>query len=371
MSIKLTDAAKFYKDLPHQNEALNWLQGKLAPELLEEFAGKYRIEAPTKTAFNNDWNGVTAAAKQAGAKFPEVVAAQWALESSWGKATSGKDNYFGLKGSGTKVNTQEFINGKWITIQAGFIDFPDLYTCICYLVDRWYKDYSRYQGVNRAANRNECAQLLVKEGYATDPGYATKLIGIMNTQLKDSVAPVSTPIVNTTKKSNILSVVYMSQRDNYRDAARTCFSSSCAMLLKYLKPNSIKDDNNYLMAVFSYGDSTDSNAQLKALAKFGVNAKFSKSGSRDIIKKQIDNNKPVPAGFLHHGTPEAPTGGGHWLCIIGYDEAGYWVNDPWGECNLLTGTYSNPNGSKLHYSYKNFEPRWLVEGSTSGWCILV
>jgi hypothetical protein len=114
------------------------------------------------------------------------VAAQWALESAWGKHVSGTHNYFGLKGAGTNVNTQEFINGQWVTINAGFINFPDLYTSVCYLVDRWYKDYSRYQGVNRAKSRNECAHLLVKEGYATDPDYATKLIQIMDRELKTS-----------------------------------------------------------------------------------------------------------------------------------------------------------------------------------------
>ena len=38
---------------------------------------------------------------------------------------------------------------------------------------------------------------------------------------------------------NILSVRYFSQRDNYRDANRTCFSSTCAMLVEYLKPGTL------------------------------------------------------------------------------------------------------------------------------------
>ena len=78
----------------------------------------------------------------------------------------------------------------------------------------------------------------------------------------------------------------------------------------------------------------------------------------------------MPAGFLHHGTPSKPTGGGHWLDIIGYDDKGYWVNDPWGEIDLLTGTYPSTDGAKKHYSYKNFEPRWMVDGPNTGWCIL-
>jgi uncharacterized protein YcbK (DUF882 family) len=90
-----------------------------------------------------------------------------------------------LKGAGSTVETKEFVNGQWITIKAGFIDFPDLKTCVSYLVDRWYKDFDGHKGVNRAESRNECARLLVKEGYATDPDYSTKLIQIMDRQLQN------------------------------------------------------------------------------------------------------------------------------------------------------------------------------------------
>jgi uncharacterized protein YcbK (DUF882 family) len=128
---------------------------------------------------DNTWDGVLAAARQAGAKFPELVAAQWALESGWGKYASGKHNYFGLKGAGSDVATQEFLNGKWVTIRAGFIDFPDLEACVQYLVTRWYKDWKKFQGVNRASTREEAAKELVAQGYATDPAYAEKLIKIM------------------------------------------------------------------------------------------------------------------------------------------------------------------------------------------------
>ena len=181
-SISLSDAATYYEKQQHQTDAWDWLQGKIPADVLEQFAVKYRGEEKN-TEYANDWNGVLKAAKTAGAKFPECVAAQWALESSWGKHVSGTHNYFGLKGSGTNVNTQEFINGKWITVKAGFIDFPDLYTCVCYLVDRWYQDYGQFKGVNRAKNRNECAELLVVEKYATDPNYSTKLIQIMDREL--------------------------------------------------------------------------------------------------------------------------------------------------------------------------------------------
>jgi len=110
--------------------------------------------------------------------------------------------------------------------------------------------------------------------------------------------------------------------------------------------------------------------QLKALAKYGIKARFETGGNRSMVQRQIDAGKPVPAGFLHHGPLQAPSGGGHWLCIIGYDATGYWVNDPWGEMNLTAGTYGSTVGSKLHYSFANWEPRWMVDGPSTGWCII-
>lgn len=120
-----------------------------------------------------------AAAKAAGAKFPELVAAQWALESGWGKQTSGKHNYFGLKGGGTTRTTTEYVDGAPVIVEAAFLDFADLGSCVQYLVTRWYKDWSGYEGVNRAATREAAAKALVQQGYATDPAYAEKLIKVM------------------------------------------------------------------------------------------------------------------------------------------------------------------------------------------------
>ena len=38
----------------------------------------------------------------------------------------------------------------------------------------------------------------------------------------------------------VLNVPYFPQTDNYRDASRTCNSSSCAMCLEYFKPGTLK-----------------------------------------------------------------------------------------------------------------------------------
>lgn len=147
--------------------------------------------APVASSGAVDWGAMMAMAKKAGAKFPELVAAQGALESNWYKSTSGTNNYFGLKGSGTTKQTKEFVNGKWVTIKDSFINFASTEDCVSYLVDRWYKDYKGYKGVNNAKTRDEAAKMLVKEGYATDPSYAEKLIRLMNENSKPASAPAS------------------------------------------------------------------------------------------------------------------------------------------------------------------------------------
>jgi len=367
MSIKLTDAAKFFNEEPHQIEAWDWLQGTLTPEALETFASKYRTKTEPVVVDDNTWDGVYAAAKQAGAKFPECISAQWALESGWGKHTSGKNNYFGLKGSGTSVNTQEFINGKWITIKAGFLDFPDLETCVTYLVDRWYKDFGRFKGVNRAQSRNECAQLLVKEGFATDPDYSTKLIQILDRQL-------NTPGVNKDVISEkILNVPYEYQLNNQSGAGyRECFSSTCAMIARYY--GKVKSDDEYNKIRAKYGDTTSKDAQLAALRSLGLTAKFITNGNSALLENEIRNGRPVAVGWLHKGTASYPTGGGHWTCCIGFTPTHFVHNDPNGEANLVNGGYVNNSaaaGKGVKYSRKNWLRRWECDGNNTGWAILV
>jgi len=190
--IRLIDAAKHYRDLPHQRAAFEYLQDQVDKTKLEEFASIYRSAVPDKAdKVGNDWTGIANAARKAGAKFPELVAAQWALESGWGKHQSGANNYWGLKGSGTSHETQEFVNGKWITITDSFIDFPSLQAGVTYLVDRWYKDWRGYKGVNNANTAEDGARWLVKEGYATDPDYASKLVALLR---KNTSKPAATKL---------------------------------------------------------------------------------------------------------------------------------------------------------------------------------
>ena len=167
-----------------------------------------------------------------------------------------------------------------------------------------------------------------------------------------------------------LTTPYFSQRDNYRDALRTCFSSSVAMALKTIRPDSIKGDDNYLETVFSIGDTTEAWVHVSALAQYGVSATFRQTGTNEDIKANIDKGIPVPVGILHKGLPTSPHGGGHWVCVIGYNEAGFIVHDPLGVLDHNTGRYTGDHdGSELLYTYEMFDRRWTVDSTSDGWYI--
>ncbi len=174
---------------------------------------------------------------------------------------------------------------------------------------------------------------------------------------------------------NPLQVPWYSQLDSAdrEQARRMCFSSSNAMLLQHLKPGILSGpngDDQYLRRVLRYGDTTDSNAQMKALASYGIKAKFIKTADFTMLEKQIDRGIPVPCGYLHRGPVTAPSGGGHWLIVVGYTSTSLIVHDPFGEADLAAGTTISDVARFMKYSRKNFGSRWMVEGPKTGWAII-
>jgi hypothetical protein len=174
---------------------------------------------------------------------------------------------------------------------------------------------------------------------------------------------------------NPLQVPWYAQMDSTdrAQAARMCFSSSCAMLLQYLKPGTLSGpngDDQYLKRVLTYGDTTDAKAQVRALSSFGVKARFTQAGNWADIERQINAGIPVPCGFLHRGPVSAPSGGGHWLIVVGFTQTHLIVHDPFGEADLVAGKTLGGVARFARYSRQNFGLRWMVEGAGTGWAIL-
>ena len=195
-----------------------------------------------------------------------------------------------------------------------------------------------------------------------------------------SAAPGSRPVTAGSaagalaSKGNPLSVPWFAQLDSATDQARRmCFSSSCAMLLVFLKPGVLtgpNGDDQYLARVRQFGDTTDPAAQIQALTSYGITARFSKQADFSTLEQQIAAGIPVPCGYLHRGPLSSPAGGGHWLIVVGITPTHVIVHDPLGEADLVNGTTLGGTARFCRYSRANFGRRWMVEGEGSGWAVL-
>ncbi len=122
---------------------------------------------------------------------PSIILGQAILESNWGKSTlaSKYNNLFGIKAYGDQkkvsLETKEFVNEEWITIQGDFKVYDsweqsmDDHTQLFVQGVDW--NPALYEKVITATNYQEAARALQEAGYATDPGYAQKIIQVIET----------------------------------------------------------------------------------------------------------------------------------------------------------------------------------------------
>lgn len=167
-----------------------------------------------------------------------------------------------------------------------------------------------------------------------------------------------------------LPVAYEAQNDNASGTGyRECFSSSCAMIARYW--GKVRSDDEYNKIRSQFGDTIDPNAQVKALQSLGLKAEFTQRAVPSTLQQELNAGRPVAVGWLHHGTPFAPTGGGHWTVVIGYTADAFIHNDPNGEADLVNGGYPNhQGGAGVVYSRRNWLPRWNPKGQ-DGWAVTV
>lgn len=169
---------------------------------------------------------------------------------------------------------------------------------------------------------------------------------------------------------NPLPLPYFPQLDNGPEGWRQCQTSAIAMNLAFLKVPRIMDDRDYLNIVEQYGDTTNQAAHTRALTAMKAPGHFIQNCTVERAKAEIDKGFGLAIGVLHHGPVSAPSGGGHYVAVRGYDSRGWYVHDPYGELDLVRGGWTREGGTtgkNLHYSFKNLNPRWLPEGPASGW----
>lgn len=122
---------------------------------------------------------------------PSVIIAQAILESDWGNSTlaSKYHNLFGIKAGENQdkvhLETQEFVNDEWVTVTADFRVFASNAAALeahsLLFVNGTTWNPKQYEAVLLAADYKAAATALQTSGYATDPGYAQKIIEIIET----------------------------------------------------------------------------------------------------------------------------------------------------------------------------------------------
>ncbi|WP_338030047.1 glycoside hydrolase family 73 protein [Fructilactobacillus myrtifloralis] len=120
---------------------------------------------------------------------PSITLGQAILESNWGQSQLAAQyhNLFGVKAGpnqrGVELKTTEFTDGKASTVTGRFRVYDNF--------DESIEDHAKllangtdwnnlqYRDVVQADNYRDSANALSSEGYATDPGYAQKVIEII------------------------------------------------------------------------------------------------------------------------------------------------------------------------------------------------
>ena len=173
----------------------------------------------------------------------------------------------------------------------------------------------------------------------------------------------------------LLNVPYFYQRDSKTgQGERMCQSSSIAMRVEQIDPKIIGDDDSYLSVVTRFGDTVSQTSHQKALSYLGLKHQFRQDGNEKLLCELLDQGIAVPIGILHKGSVDHPTGGGHWITLIGYDEKYFYVNDPFGQLDLINGGYplTGPtDGKNQKYTRKNLMKRWLIGSNSDGWLWII
>lgn len=147
-------------------------------------------ESTTNSEFINELVPVAKELQQTYGILPSIILGQAILESDWGKSelSAKYNNLFGIKSfysndDSVKLTTKEYKDGKWIEIKANFKVYASWEDCMrdhtLLFVNGVDWDPYLYQGVLLASDYKTAAKALQASGYATDPGYANKIIEVI------------------------------------------------------------------------------------------------------------------------------------------------------------------------------------------------
>ncbi|MEL6461920.1 MAG: C39 family peptidase [Cyanobacteria bacterium J06641_2] len=160
-----------------------------------------------------------------------------------------------------------------------------------------------------------------------------------------------------------LPVPHLSQLDNNFQPTKTCNVTCVAMCLSYFGIHPKNSNQQLEDELFKFVENKGWNKYLhddlrRLFIEYGVFNVFKMEATWDEVKLHLANKKPV----IISGKFTPP---GHIIVLRGYDEKGFWVNDPYGEF-FHSGYRTDLTGENLHYSYKLVKSK-SYSGSDKTW----
>lgn len=147
------------------------------------------IKAPAGDFYKNMYGVLKAKAEEMGFKNPEAIArvgaAQSALETGYGKALAGGNNYFGIKGSGgNKQSTKEYSPERgYYTSNESFRTYKGMEDSAADYLRLMQNP--RYAKVAAAQTPEEAIDYQGRSGYATSPKYGSSLRAIHSANMAE------------------------------------------------------------------------------------------------------------------------------------------------------------------------------------------
>jgi GH24 family phage-related lysozyme (muramidase) len=406
--IRLAEAAKHFKGETHQLAALNWLDEQIPAKTRAEFTELYRAAVPSKPPAKPP----AATAEAMAMAFlqspgiegleleaypdPETGGAPWTIgygnTRMDGKPVRKGDRITREKAVQMLAETVKSIalaltidvpgySGFAQEMQAALISFA-------FNNGTGFMDSGRHQTIAAALDGARLADvpaammLYVNPGGPTEAGLRKRRrlegemwnrgLASMKTLPPAPAAP--RPAIDAGGLKLDPEPQYYPQTDNGSQRDRTCFTSSVAMLAKQVKPDSLSGSNadfeQFLKVVNKFGDTTNPEAQVRALAVLGIKAKMSTACNWSTVEAAIKAGHGIPLGYIHRGpvTAPDPRSLGHWLYCWGINATHILVHDPQGEPDMLGGGFvPGKSGRSVMLTRRNFERRWMVTLTGGRW----
>lgn len=196
---------------------------------------------------------------------PSITGAQAALESGYGTSALARppyNNQFGIKASAdwtgrtVTMPTREYVNGNWISIEASFRAYDDKNQSVTdhgsfFTSTAWRLE--NYKHVVGETDYKKACWALQNAGYATDQGYAQKLINIIeqnNLVAWDREAlssnpseTIATPVNPVSKVKNVGGTLTEAGRSNASKLSVTVIGDSLGVGTRQYLQNLVPDSN--------------------------------------------------------------------------------------------------------------------------------